>query len=444
MNELKNNISLLKMFINIPRLMFIAIFLLLVSSFNKTDNTQESIDKKCVANIIQWYELYLRLESKDLSAYPPASAENIALLGIAGQLTLETFNTQNYKKDERFTLVLNEVYASLLTDFFANIEGSSKLIQDRKHDVKNAYLAIPNSIVTQISHPIIDQINTQVKPFLAQNNMDHNMSLSPLNEMFAYNHNDPILPSWGYKPTLVMPKNTNYLSPPYHKNQSFGSSIHHDALAVYTQSHNMTKEDKWIAEFWSDDVRGLTFSPAGRWIAISNQLGRNENLTTDEMIHLYFKLGVGLHDGAVLCWMYKYAYNLQRPSDYIQKNLDPAWQPFHENPNFPSYPSGHSVLGAVASKVLEGQFGSQYSFTDKSHQNRPEFLSNNRKFDSLKDAAIENAYSRILLGVHFKEDCEAGLKLGFEVGEKINNIDYETFMLQFNKPQEAKDDLCLN
>lgn len=36
--------------------------------------------------------------------------------------------------------------------------------------------------------------------------------------------------------------------------------------------------------------------------------------------------------------------------------------------------------------------------------------------------AIENAYSRFVMGVHFKEDCEEGLKLGYEVGKQINKI----------------------
>ena len=51
-----------------------------------------------------------------------------------------------------------------------------------------------------------------------------------------------------------------------------------DALSVYTFSMNRTPEDQWIAEFWSDDVRGLTFSPAGRWISITNQIVRKEEI----------------------------------------------------------------------------------------------------------------------------------------------------------------------
>ncbi|MBK8628421.1 MAG: vanadium-dependent haloperoxidase [Saprospiraceae bacterium] len=443
MNGLKNNISLLKMCINIPRLIFITVFLLLVSSFNKTDNSEDSTNKKCVANIIQWYELYLRLESKDLYAYPPKSTQNIVTLAIAGKFTLDAFDENQRVKDEQFTLVVNEVYAALMTDMFKEIEGSDLYIQNHKDHIKTSYPSEDYNAINQLSKSIIHQINNHVKPYLGHlNNMDE-MTKTTIKDSFLFENEDPVLPLWGMKSTLVVPKITQILLSPYHHSNSFESSIQQEALAVYSQSYNLSKEDKWIAEFWSDDVRGLTFSPAGRWISIANQLVKEENLKINDMVHLYFKLGVGLYDAAVICWMYKYSYNLQRPSDYIQTHIDPHWQPLHENPNFPSYPSGHSVLGAVASKVLEGQFGSQYRFTDKSHQNRPEFLSNNRKFDSLKDAAIENAYSRILLGVHFKEDCEAGLKLGFEVGEKINRMDYNAFIFKFHISQGAKSELCL-
>jgi hypothetical protein len=34
----------------------------------------------------------------------------------------------------------------------------------------------------------------------------------------------------------------------------------------------MSYEEKWIAEFWSDDIVGLTFSPPLRMLAIFNQI----------------------------------------------------------------------------------------------------------------------------------------------------------------------------
>ena len=129
-----------------------------------------------------------------------------------------------------------------------------------------------------------------------------------------------------------------------------------------------------------------------------------------------------------MCWQYKYHYNLERPSSFINRNIDQNWKPLHDNPNFPAYPSGHAVFGAVSAAILEHQFGDNYHFTDKSHENRLEFKSSSRTFKNLNEMALENAYSRFVMGVHFKEDCEEGLKLGFKVAEQINKLHSDTLM----------------
>jgi membrane-associated phospholipid phosphatase len=36
--------------------------------------------------------------------------------------------------------------------------------------------------------------------------------------------------------------------------------------------------------------------------------------------------------------------------------------------------------------------------------------------------ALENAYSRVPLGVHFMSDSRAGTELGFVVGFRVNNL----------------------
>jgi hypothetical protein len=53
---------------------------------------------------------------------------------------------------------------------------------------------------------------------------------------------------------------------------SFQKALYAEALEIYSMSHNLTKDDVWVAEFWGDDVRGLTFSPPARWISILNQI----------------------------------------------------------------------------------------------------------------------------------------------------------------------------
>jgi len=42
-------------------------------------------------------------------------------------------------------------------------------------------------------------------------------------------------------------------------------------------------------------------------------------------------------------------------------------------------------------------------------------------FERLSDAAVENAYSRMLVGIHFRRACTAGLEQGRAVGTYILN-----------------------
>lgn len=96
------------------------------------------------------------------------------------------------------------------------------------------------------------------------------------------------------------------------------------------------------------------------------------------------------------------------------------------NPSFPGYPSGHSCFASAASGVFIDFFGNNTNFTDRSHEGRTEFRGAARKFDSFRELAKENAYSRIPLGVHIEIDCTEGLRLGYEISDAINNYDLKS------------------
>ncbi|MEZ4942185.1 MAG: vanadium-dependent haloperoxidase [Saprospiraceae bacterium] len=188
------------------------------------------------------------------------------------------------------------------------------------------------------------------------------------------------------------------------------------------------QEDRWIAEFWSDDCPILTFSPAGRWISIANQLMAIERPDMLETVVTYAKVSMALSDAGIKCWQEKYKFNYLRPVDYIRAyQNDPGWNTImcpdgsggYYTPSFPTYPSGHATFGAAASVVLESVFGTDYRFTDRSHEGRTEFNGTPRTFNSIREMALENAYSRVPLGVHFRSDSDAGTDLGFAVGRRV-------------------------
>ncbi len=217
----------------------------------------------------------------------------------------------------------------------------------------------------------------------------------------------------------VIPEPIAYSEDP--KSQYYGQ-----AWEVYTRTVNATNEDKWIAEFWSDDLLGETFSPPTRWFAIASQVYRNSQCNLEKALITNVKLGIGLNDVVVACWGNKYKYDIERPVTYIRKVIDANWLPIlgdkQVTPAFPAYPSGHSTMGGAAAEILTAEFGIDFALTDRCHEGRTEFYGTPRSFPNFYSMAEENALSRIPLGVHWRMDCTSGVSLGYVIGRKVNKL----------------------
>jgi hypothetical protein len=232
----------------------------------------------------------------------------------------------------------------------------------------------------------------------------------------------PMFGNWGKVRTFAINEADKLCPPPIPYSEATNSYFFNQAMEVYANTVNATYENVWIAEFWSDDLEGFTITPAGRWISIVNQVIEKAHPSISTTLETYLKSSISLCDVAVHCWAIKYRYNIERPQEYIRRVIDPNWSPLHGNPSFPAYPSGHACFGAAVAMVLADAFGDQFTMEDKTHQNRPEFDSAPRTFYSFSDMARENALSRIVGGVHYRMDCEEGLRLGKIIGQKIASI----------------------
>jgi hypothetical protein len=107
---------------------------------------------------------------------------------------------------------------------------------------------------------------------------------------------------------------------------------------------------------------------------------------------------------------------------------DPTWTPLEPNYPNPDYDSGHSIEGGAAAQVFREVFGTDYirfeacSLTlpaaSRCTGPAPVF----RAYNSFSQAAEENAFSRILAGLHFRDAIEEGLKHGQKIGNRAVNL----------------------
>jgi hypothetical protein len=202
--------------------------------------------------------------------------------------------------------------------------------------------------------------------------------------------------------------------PPY--SEETNSAFYRAAKEVYDISNAATQEQRQFALYWADDP-GKTPTPAGHWSYIANDLLRAQKADLGRAASTHALLNIAMSDAFVAGWAAKYQYNLIRPVTYIQLFLDSNWvTPLFTTPNFPEYPSGHSVQSSAAAGVLEQQFGKSLSFTDNTHNDRgwgP------RTFDSFGAAANEASISRMYAGLHFRFGSEGGQAQGRCVAARV-------------------------
>jgi hypothetical protein len=140
---------------------------------------------------------------------------------------------------------------------------------------------------------------------------------------------------------------------------------------------------------------------------------------------------MALTDGYIGSLETKYLYNYWRPVTAIQTAdtdgnpdtmVDPTWTPLVTTPPIPDHDSAHSVEGGAAAQVLLRFFGTDHiSFETCSLTLPPGSTCNDaamvtRSFASFSEAAEENGVSRILVGFHFRNAVEQGIKHGRRIG----------------------------
>lgn len=424
------------------------------------DKTTASYDNEVV---IKWNELLLDVERYTPGYLPPVSARSFGYIGLAAYETAIPgmpdhkslghiyaglhLPTPDKNVTYHYPTAINAAYAAMISRLYPTVPAAqySEVIT-LQNSLNSKFESEVTPAVFGASVAWGQAVAEAVYQWSATDPVGHEGYLHPFDPAYVPptgpgkwqptypNFGNALLPHWGDVRTFAAKADDKCSDPlPFSTDESseFYVQAKETENKINLIRQGLNYEDKWIAQFWSDDCAALTFTPAGRWVAITNQALESTHADLAKAVTVQAKIGMALCDAGIRCWGEKYRFNLLRPVDYIRNVMghdtwnsimcpDGAGQYF--TPQFPTYPSGHGTFGSAAAEVLTAEFGQNFVMTDNCHKDRFDFIGTPRSFNSFYEMASENAYSRIPIGVHFRMDAEAALDLGYQVGRRVNNL----------------------
>lgn len=206
------------------------------------------------------------------------------------------------------------------------------------------------------------------------------------NSTCIWNGSNPVNPAGGFWKTYIL-KSGSEIRPREPLPCNSDADLN-DVKDTYIASKNRTPEQNIQIHFWADAP------PPVIWNKMLNQQIQKYNMSLFGAAYSSVYLNVGMYDAFVSCWYTKYSYWTARP---FQRMANISTE--IPTPNFPSYTSGHSVISTVAGRVLSELFPSEAEY--------------------FKGKSVEAAFSRLLAGIHFKQDIVAGIDQGNEIADRV-------------------------
>lgn len=134
--------------------------------------------------------------------------------------------------------------------------------------------------------------------------------------------------------------------------------------------------------------------PSYRWNQIATDTLNTRAMPAIPSLRDLALLNVAIYEATIAAWDSKYTYNRPRPSE-----VEPNLATVIPNPPSPSYPSEYAVTAGAASTILAWLFPDTAPF--------------------FHDQAQQAVNSRLMAGVEYPSDVEAGLELGRQVAELV-------------------------
>jgi hypothetical protein len=238
------------------------------------------------------------------------------------------------------------------------------------------------------------------------------------------------------------------------KSQEY-TQAYNEVLALGgAKSTKRTAEQTIIGLFWAYDGRPGLGTPPRLYNQIVRTVALQEGNTEAENARLFALVNIAMADAGITCWYDKYEADFWRPITAIRDGSrdgnprtigDPGWRPLGApasnprpgetdfTPPFPSYTSGHATFGAAAFQTLARFYGrDDIAFRITSDEFNGVTVGSDgkvrpvvtRTYNSFTEAKLENAQSRIYLGIHWAFDRDEGIICG----DKVANDVFDTIL----------------
>ncbi len=360
----------------------IIIFTIIIAGFLLT-NTQAgfAINPSKTNPIINWNNLANQYTQNEKLS-PPEISKVISLLDASMYNALLFSHNETSHKFSDDSVIAGSAYA-ILGDLFPQFINKTFYSKDiiinnltkvygQKNLKESFYLG------KQIGKETLDHFNNYTSQITL------NSPISKAN--CIWNGKNPILPYAGGWKTFIL-KSGLEIQPPEPFKCGSKDDLN-DLQQVYKLSRERSPQQISAIHFWGDTP------PPIIWNNILNDHIQKYNMSIFDSAHASAYLNIGMYDAFVSCWYTKYKYWTERPFQRIT-NLTTEIP----TPNFPSYPSGHSVVSATASKILGEIYPNEKNYFEK--------------------LANEASLSRLWAGIHFEQDIRNGINQGLRIGDKI-------------------------
>lgn len=229
---------------------------------------------------------------------------------------------------------------------------------------------------------------------------------------------------WPKMRTFVVASSKQFRAPPPYsslRGLDYAMDVNEIKLFGKAMGSGRTTDQTAIAFYWYEN------SPFA-WNRIAREVAGGLGLLGHA--RLYAALNAALADAYTTSLESKFHYNFWRPITAIHAAAtdgnpltlaDDTWEPAFATPPVPDYPSAHSAAGGAAAEVIDAMVGRNRPFSHVSTTGPISGVpgADTRSFSSVQNAAVENAYSRMLVGIHFRRACTAGLAQGRDIGRYV-------------------------